>query len=72
MRANGRANDTVRPPICSSVPPSVTTLTKRSISASLNSRMSLTSQYAAYNSSIVNSGLCVVSMPSLRKIRPIS
>ena len=33
---------------------------------------SLKSVYAVYASNIVNSGLCVVSIPSLRKTRPIS
>ena len=34
--------------------------------------MSETSAYAWYTSTLVNSGLCLVLMPSLRKMRPIS
>ena len=71
MRRNGVANEIASSPR-STVSPPCTVRARWFMSSSLKRIMSWTSQYAAYSSSIVNSGLCVASMPSLRKMRPIS
>ena len=68
---NGAFNEISWPMNLKSVVPQTSNATC-SNKPSFNSIMPSRSVYAQYASIVVNSGLCLRSIPSLRKIRPIS
>ena len=70
-RGHGSARSTGSPAMSITVVPTASRAAL-TISASVSSMTSETSPNAWYDSIIVNSGLCVASIPSLRNVRPIS